>query len=78
MQVCLLLLRRAPPSIVQLSVGTVMEAYGGHVAAASNHFCCKWMEEPSRKPCNFQLRVVRFARSDRVDLSVTTYFLAYV
>ena len=38
---------------VWLSVGAEMEAYGDQ-AATSHKFCCKSMEEPSKKPCDHQ------------------------
>ena len=43
-----------------------MEAYGDQAAAASNQFCCKSREEPSR--------VVQLARSDRGHSIITNYF----
>ena len=53
---------QAGESGVQLSVGPEMEAYGDQAAAASNQFCCKSREEPSRKPCDRQYRVIQLAR----------------
>ena len=43
-------------------VGVEMEAYGDQAAVASSY---KSKEEPSRKLCNYQHRVVEIARLDR-------------
>ena len=36
----------------QLSVGIMMEAYGGQAVSASNKIFCKSKEETSRKACD--------------------------
>ena len=52
-------MEHAGESGVQLSVAAEMVAYGVQAAVASSQLCCKSGEEPSRKPCNHQQRVVR-------------------
>ena len=51
-------------SAVLLSVDAEVETYDNQAAAANNQFCYKYREEPSRKPCDYQHRLVKLARSD--------------
>ena len=69
--VCLLFLRRSIPRCMLVRVEwsaafccVEIEAYNDQAAVASNLFCCKYREEPSKKPSDRQHRVVQLTRSD--------------
>ena len=44
-------MEHAGVSGVQLPASAETDAYSNQVADASNQFCCRSRQEPSRKPC---------------------------